>query len=109
MLFKPSGSTVYDTLAFARRTELGLKYLIVADLTLQVTIVMIKMRNNWDEVRLNSFQGNDELSLSQHSVSDENKSRYDFGIADRSISAPPPSGMGFDVSTCIFAMRIVSS
>ncbi len=59
---------------------------------------MIKMRNNWDEVRISSLHGNDKMSLSQHCVSDENKSRYDFGIADRSISAPPPSGMGFDVS-----------
>ena len=63
---------------------------------------MIKMRNNWDEVRIDSFQANGSMSLSRHDVSDENKSRHDFGIADRSISAPPPSGMGFGVSAEAF-------
>lgn len=52
------------------------------------------MRNNWEEVRISSLPGNASLSQSQH-VEDE-KRLYDFGT-DRPISAPPPSGMGFDI------------
>jgi len=56
------------------------------------------MRNNWEEVRISSLPGNASLSQSQH-VEDE-KRLYDFGT-DRPISAPPPSGMGFDVSNSL--------
>ena len=52
------------------------------------------MRNGWDEGGMPSLRGDS----STNKVPDDNGTRrYDFGVS-RPISAPPPSGMGFEVS-----------
>jgi hypothetical protein len=64
---------------------------------------MIKMRNGWEKGGIQSLQGNSLSHSPQHKVSDDQaRSQYDFGLstADRSVSAPPPSEMGFEVSCC---------
>ena len=52
---------------------------------------MITMRNNWEEK---------DMSHAHHGQVDEKRLCDYNGIStDRPISAPPPSGMGFNVSS----------